>query len=97
MACLLNAQAEIQLGDTVYRYCSKGVGYTMESNAEALQNLDSLLNLNPGVEKSLNPVDLGEGITFVPILRLCSLNFRAAGVACLEQISQVEEGAMRAS
>lgn len=69
MACLLNAQAEIQMGDTVYRYCSKGVGYTMESNAGALQNLDSLLNLNPGVENSLNPVDLGEGITFVPILR----------------------------
>ena len=30
-------------------------------------------------------------------LRLCSLNFRVAGVACMEQISQVEEGAMRAS
>lgn len=39
---LLNANREIQIGDTIYRYIGNGVGFTSENNYDLLNSLDSI-------------------------------------------------------
>ena len=65
-SCLLNAKREIQIGDTVYRFIDKGVGYTDLRNAPNLDMLDSLTrNLKHKPSKSdLDAIKLDKNITF---------------------------------
>lgn len=69
LARLLNADAEIQMGDTVYRYCREGVAYAMASASDELQKLDSLVAAHPEVASASTPVALGDALTFIPIVR----------------------------
>lgn len=71
-AMMLNADAEIQMGDTVYRYCPKGVAYAMIEHEEALTKLDSLLAENPTAAMASNPTALSDEVTFIPIANFLS-------------------------
>lgn len=74
LARLLNADAEIQMGDTVYRYCRAGVAYAMSAASTELQKLDSLLRAHPEAANATAPTQLGDALTFIPIVRTMSDN-----------------------
>lgn len=63
-SCILNKDREIQIGDTVFRFVAKGIGYTSASNAQNLIYLDSLVrNHKPSITGG--PTSLDKNIQFI--------------------------------
>ncbi len=65
-AQLLDAKRQIQIGDTVFQYNDKGVGYINYRKASELENLDAMTqDLQPGIEQDM-AVKLENGVIFKP-------------------------------
>lgn len=67
-AQLLNADREIQVGDTIFKYVSNGVVYTTCANASDLEGIETIINQIPIPENGgTQPLKLTETIDFIPV------------------------------
>lgn len=66
-SCILNKDREIQIGDTVFKFISSGIGYTPASNADNLRLLDSIVQASkkPELGNLGTPVALDKNIQFI--------------------------------
>ncbi|MDE6282662.1 MAG: hypothetical protein K2L97_01585 [Muribaculaceae bacterium] len=74
-ASLLNANREIQVADTVYRYFQNGVAYTKVETARQLRLIDDIVNNIIVDEKTENKaVPITSNIDFIPIYNLYAVH-----------------------
>lgn len=67
-AQLLNADREIQVGDTVYKYLENGVAFTPSKTAAELQDIDALVSDIKATDQSGNTtLKVSENVSFSPM------------------------------
>jgi len=67
-AQLLNAEREIQIADTIYKYTPKGVAFTLAKNELELSKVEELSkDIDPSSQNIGKKLELSDGITFIPM------------------------------
>lgn len=67
-AQLLNAEREIQVGQTVYKYMPNGVAYTDEANAEDLKTIETVTSsIQVTPENEGSPMRVSPNVDFIPV------------------------------
>lgn len=67
-AQLLNADREIQVGDTAYKYLENGIAFTPAKNASELQDIESLVSGIKATDQSGNTtLKVSDNVSFTPM------------------------------